>query len=132
MISLEDRVRGHKTRRLNQLENIIALNDDEQLDIKQLKIVADAIVKNHDKIDFAVLKKGDKKMEEVKKMKISDKETIEEIKSLQRYIRSKGEEATHTEIIRACIHLANRLSAEDWGVYLEVKSMHKLKDIENG
>ena len=57
MSSLQDRVRGHKTQRLNQLENIIAVNDGGQLDIKHLKIVADAIVKNHDMIDWEALKK---------------------------------------------------------------------------
>ena len=52
MISLQDRVRGHKTQRLNQLENLIAVNDGGQLDIKHLKIVSDAIVKNYEKIDW--------------------------------------------------------------------------------
>ena len=47
MTSLQDRVKGHKTERLNQLENIIAVNDDGQLDIKHLKIVAKAIVEAH-------------------------------------------------------------------------------------
>lgn len=47
MSSLQDRVKGHKTERLNQLENIIAINDDGQLDIKHLKIVAKAIVDKH-------------------------------------------------------------------------------------
>ena len=45
MTSLRDRVKGHKTERLNQLENIIAVNDDGQLDIKHLKTLATAIVK---------------------------------------------------------------------------------------
>ena len=57
MSLLEDRVRGHKTQQLNRLENIIAVNDGGQLGIIQLKIVADAIVKNHDKIDWDKLKK---------------------------------------------------------------------------
>ena len=57
MSSLQNRVRGHKTQRLNQLENLIAVNDGGLLDIKHLKIVADAIVKNHKKIDWEVLKK---------------------------------------------------------------------------
>jgi len=47
MSSLQDRVKGHKTERLNQLENIIAVNDDGQLDIKHLKTLATAIVKAH-------------------------------------------------------------------------------------
>ena len=47
MTSLQDRVKGHKTEQLNQLENIIAVNDDGQLDIKHLKIVAKAIVDAH-------------------------------------------------------------------------------------
>ena len=47
MTSLQDRVKGHKTERLNQLENIIAVNDDGQLDIKHLKMLAAAIVKAH-------------------------------------------------------------------------------------
>lgn len=45
MSSLQDRVRGHKTERLTQLENIIAINDDGLLDIKHLKTLAAAIVK---------------------------------------------------------------------------------------
>ena len=44
MTALRDRVRGHKTERLNQLENIIAVNDDRLLDIKHIKIIAKAIV----------------------------------------------------------------------------------------
>ena len=55
MTSLQDRVKGHKTYQLNQLENLIAVNDGGQLDIKHLKIVANAIVKNHDKIDWNAL-----------------------------------------------------------------------------
>lgn len=47
MTSLQDRVKGHKTERLNQLENIIAINDDGQLDIKHLKTLAAVIVKAH-------------------------------------------------------------------------------------
>ena len=55
MSSLQDRVRGHKTQQLNQLENLIAVNDGGQLDIKHLKKVADVIVKNHKKIDWEAL-----------------------------------------------------------------------------
>lgn len=47
MASLQDRVKGHKTERLNQLENIIAVNDDGQLDIKHLKTLAAVIVEAH-------------------------------------------------------------------------------------
>lgn len=57
MSSLQDRVKGHKTQRLNQLENLIAVNDGGQLDIKHLEIVADVIVKDHDMIDWDTLKK---------------------------------------------------------------------------
>lgn len=57
MSSLDNRVKGHKTQRLNQLENLIAVNDGGQLDIKHLKIVADAIAKNHNKINWEALKK---------------------------------------------------------------------------
>lgn len=57
MTSLQDRVRGHKTQRLNQLENLIAVNDGGLLDIKHLKIVANVIVKNHSKIDWGALGK---------------------------------------------------------------------------
>ena len=56
MTSLADRVKGHKTQTLNQLENIIAVNDDGQLDIPHLKKVARAIVDAHDKIDWEKLK----------------------------------------------------------------------------
>lgn len=55
MTSLRDRVKGHKTRKLNQLENVIAVNDDGQLDIEHIKIVARAIVDAHDKIDWEKL-----------------------------------------------------------------------------
>ena len=47
MTPLQNRVKGHKTERLNQLENIIAVNDDGQLDIKHIKIIAKAIVEAH-------------------------------------------------------------------------------------
>lgn len=47
MTSLQDRVKGHKTQLLNQLENIIAVNDDGQLDIDHIKIVSKAIVDAH-------------------------------------------------------------------------------------
>ena len=57
MSSLQDRIKGHKTQRLNQLENLIAVNDGGQLGIIQLKIVANAIVKNHDRIGWEALKK---------------------------------------------------------------------------
>ena len=45
MSSLQNRVKRHKAERLNQLESIIAINDDGLLDIKHLKILAAAIVK---------------------------------------------------------------------------------------
>ena len=64
----------------------------------------------------------EKKVDEIK---VSDQKTIDEIKAIQKYIRSKGEKATETEVIQACIRLAKRLSAEDWGVYLEIKRTHK-------
>lgn len=57
MSSLDNRVKGHKTQQLNQLENLIAVNDGGQLGIIQLKIVANAIVKNHDRIDWEALRK---------------------------------------------------------------------------
>ncbi|MCK4526253.1 hypothetical protein KAW18_02680 [candidate division WOR-3 bacterium] len=60
MTSLQDKIRGHKTQLLSQLENLIAVNDDGQLDIKHLKIVANAIVENHKNIDWNVLDKGSK------------------------------------------------------------------------
>ena len=69
-------------------------------------------------------------MEEVKGIKISDEETIDEINAIQSYIKSKGIDVTHTGVVRACIRLAKRLSAENWGVYLEVKRMHKLKNVD--
>ena len=47
MTSLQDRVKGHKTERLNPLENIIAVSDDGLLGIKHIKIVAKAIVEAH-------------------------------------------------------------------------------------
>lgn len=56
MTSLEDMVKGHKTERLNPLENVIALNDDGQLDIAHLHKVARAIVDAHEKIYLGKLK----------------------------------------------------------------------------
>ena len=64
-------------------------------------------------------------MTEKEEIYISDKQVIEEIKAIQKYIKSKKETATKTEIVQACIRLAKRLSAENWGVYLEVKRMHE-------
>lgn len=60
MTSLQDRVKGHKTQHLNQLENVIAVNDDGQLDFEHIKIVARAIVVAHDKIDWEKLKDAGK------------------------------------------------------------------------
>lgn len=54
-------------------------------------------------------------------IKVSDQKTIDEIKAIQKYIKKKGGNATETEIIQACIRLAKRLGAEDWGIYLEIK-----------
>lgn len=58
MSTLQDRIRGHKTQTLNQLENIIAVNDDGLLDIPHLKKVARAIVEAHEhkRIDWEKLK----------------------------------------------------------------------------
>lgn len=58
MSSLEDRVKGHKTQTLNPLENIIAVNDDGQLDIPHVKKIARAIVDAHEhkRIDWDKLK----------------------------------------------------------------------------
>lgn len=46
-----------ETQRLNELENIIALNDDGQLDVEHLRKVAAAIVEAHDTIDWRSLRK---------------------------------------------------------------------------
>lgn len=62
----------------------------------------------------------------VNEIKISDQRTIDEIKAIQTYIESKGEKATQTEVVQACIRLAKRLGTEDWGIYLEVKHTHEL------
>ena len=45
-----------KTQKLNELENVIALNDDGQLDVRHLRKVAAAIVEAHDEIDWEKLK----------------------------------------------------------------------------
>lgn len=66
-------------------------------------------------------------MTEIKEIKISDKQVIEEIEAIQNYIKKKGEQATETEIVQVCIRMAKRLSAGNWGVYLEVKRMHDKK-----
>ena len=63
-------------------------------------------------------------MTKIKEIKISDNQVITEIKSIQKYIKTKKETATETEIVQACIRLAKRLSAENWGIYLEVKRVH--------
>jgi len=49
--------REEETQKLNELENIIALNDDGQLDVKHLRKVAAAIVEAHDQIDWRSLRK---------------------------------------------------------------------------
>ena len=64
-------------------------------------------------------------MTEKEEIYISDPKTIAEIKSMQKYIKSKREQVIKEEIVQACIHLARRLSADKWGVYLEVKRMHE-------
>ena len=69
-------------------------------------------------------------MTEKEEIKISDEQVIGEIKAIQKYIKKKGETATETEIVQACIRLAKRLSAENWGVYLEVKRMHEKEKIK--
>ena len=56
---------------------------------------------------------------------ITDKRVIAEIESMQKYIKSKKETATETEIVQACIQLARRLGAGDWSIYLEVKRVHE-------
>ena len=66
----------------------------------------------------------EKKVDEIK---ISDQKTIDEIKAIRSYIKEKGIDTSDTEIVRACIRLAKRLSAENWGVYLEVKHTHELE-----
>ena len=69
----------------------------------------------------------EKKVDEIK---ISDEKTIDEINAIQSYIKSKGIDVTHTGVVQACIRLAKRLSAENWGVYLEVKRAQKLKEVD--
>jgi len=51
----EENLEG-KTQKLNELENVIALSDDGQLDVRHLRKVATAIVEAHDKIDWGKLK----------------------------------------------------------------------------
>ena len=63
-------------------------------------------------------------MEEKKEIRISNEQVIAEINVIQSYIKTKGMDVTHTEIVQACIRLAKRLSAEDWGIYLEIKHVH--------
>ena len=60
MSTLQDRIRGHKTQTLNQLENIIAANDDGLLDIPHVHKVARAIVIAHKKISWEKLKEEEK------------------------------------------------------------------------
>lgn len=69
-------------------------------------------------------------MTEKEEIYISDPKTIAEIKAIQKYIKSKGEQVVKEEIVQACIRLAKRLSAENWGVYLEVKRMHEQERIK--
>ena len=64
-------------------------------------------------------------MTEKEEILISEPRTVAEIKAIQKYIKSKGERTTKEEIVQACIRVAKRLSAENWGIYLEVKDMHK-------
>ena len=63
----------------------------------------------------------------VGEIKVSDEQVIMEIRAIQKYIKKKGGKATETEVIQACIRLAKRLSAEDWGIYLEIKHVHNYK-----
>lgn len=67
-------------------------------------------------------------MNKTEVIKISEKQVITEIKTIQSYIEEKKIKATETEVVWACIRLAKRLGAEKWSIYLEVKHMHELKE----
>ena len=73
-------------------------------------------------------------MKKVNEIRISDKKVIDEIKAIQSYIKKKGVDASDTEIVYACIRLAKRLSAENWGIYLEVTHAYDkaFKEVKGG
>jgi len=54
---------------------------------------------------------------------INDERVLSELKTIQRYLKKKGLEATEADIVLACIRLAKRLGSDNWSIYLELKTM---------
>jgi len=54
---------------------------------------------------------------------INDERVLSELKTIQRYLKKKGLEASETDIVLACIRLAKRLGSDNWSIYLELKTM---------
>ena len=54
---------------------------------------------------------------------INDERVLSELKSIQRYLKKKGLNATESDIVLACIRLAKRLGSDNWSIYLELKTM---------
>ena len=54
---------------------------------------------------------------------INDERVLSELKTIQRYLKKKGLEASESDIVLACIRLAKRLGSDNWSIYLELKTM---------
>jgi len=54
---------------------------------------------------------------------INDERVLSELKTIQRYLKKKGLNATESDIVLACIRLAKRLGSDNWSIYLELKTM---------
>lgn len=54
-------------------------------------------------------------------IEISEPKTTADIREIQKYLKAKGETATESEIVQACINLTRRLGAGNWSIYLEIK-----------
>jgi len=54
---------------------------------------------------------------------INNESVLSELKSIQRYLKKKGLNATESDIVLACIRLAKRLGSDNWSIYLELKTM---------
>ena len=61
------------------------------------------------------------KMEENEGIKISDTKLIIELNKIQIYLNQKGAKSDYDTIIKSCVRTAKRLSADNWGIYLDIK-----------
>ena len=60
-------------------------------------------------------------MEEAEEIKISDKHLMAELKEIQSYLEQKGAKSDYKTIIESCVRVAKRLSAGNFGIYLDIE-----------